>query len=104
VRWRQLATAVDTLVVLMGVSRLPHVVRQLRDAGRAVDTPVAVVARATTAAQQVVTGTLETIVGDVRLAGIDAPAVIVVGDVVALADRLAPMTGGVLESVAALTS
>jgi siroheme synthase len=88
----------------MGVSRLPHVVRVLRAAGRAADTPVAVVARATTAAQQIVTGTLDTIVRDVRIARIDAPAVIVIGDVVALGGRLAPMTGGVLESVAALTS
>jgi uroporphyrin-III C-methyltransferase len=94
VRWAALAGAVDTLVVLMGVSRLRHVVRALRAAGRPADTPVAVGARATTADQQAVTGTLATIATIVDAAGIDAPAVIVIGDVVRIGERLAALAGG----------
>ena len=104
VRWSQLATAVDTLVVLMGVSRLPDVVRVLRAGGRLATTPVAVVARATTADQRIVTGTLATIVADVALASIDAPAVIVIGDVVGVGERLAAVRQRGAESAAALTS
>ena len=89
VRWQALAHAVDTLVVLMGVARLPDVVARLLAAGRSADTPVAIVARATTESQQVLTGTLRDIVAQARDASVAAPAVIVIGEVAALSARLA---------------
>jgi len=70
----------DTLVVLMGLGRLPTITRRLIDHGLNRGTPVAVIGSGTVDAQRVVTGTLTDIVH--RAARLDAPAVIVVGNVV----------------------
>jgi len=88
VDWQALATAVDTLVVLMGSTALPVIAERLVAAGRPASTPVAVVHRGTTIAQRVVTGTL----GDIasRAADVAAPAVIVIGEVVGLGSLIAP--------------
>ncbi len=87
--WERLAAATDgTLVFLMGVGNLPNIVAALRRSGRPADTPVAVIANGTCPEQQTVTGTLANIAE--RAAGvIRPPAVIVVGAVVTLAERLA---------------
>ena len=91
VNWKALATAVDTLVVLMGAAALPAIAERLMGAGRPASTPAAVIHGGTTAAQRVVTGTL----GDIasRAATLAAPAVIVIGDVVGLAAVLGPRPG-----------
>ena len=47
--WRDLARAGGTLVVLMGLGRLPAILEAVRDAGRGADTPAAVVCSGTTA-------------------------------------------------------
>ena len=81
VDWAALAATGGTIVVLMGVGRLPDYTTALLDAGMRPDTPVALVERGTWPGQQVAAGTLETIV-DVRDdAGIPPPAVTVIGDV-----------------------
>src|SRR5688572_29813486 len=85
VDWARLATAVDTLVVLMGLAALPGIVEALLAAGRAPATPVALVQAGTTAAQRTVTGTLADIVERARTAALEPPVTIVIGDVVALA-------------------
>jgi uroporphyrinogen III methyltransferase/synthase len=87
VDWSKLATAVDTLVILMGLGNLPMIVSKLIANGRRVETPVAVIRCGTTAKQQSVTGTLGNIVE--RSKRLKAPALIVVGNVVSLADKLA---------------
>jgi uroporphyrin-III C-methyltransferase len=89
VDWTALAGAVDTLVILMGLHNLPAISRALLVAGRAPATPVALVRWGTTDAQETVVGRLDSIAdlaASVRLA---PPVVIVVGDVVALRERLA---------------
>lgn len=84
VRWDLLAHTGCTLVILMGAARLYPVVAALLEAGMPPATPAAVVESATTAAQRLVVGTLETI-GDLALAvGMRAPATIVIGEVVRL--------------------
>ena len=88
VDWAALATAVDTLVILMGLENLPRIARALRQAGRAAETPAAVIERGATTGQRVVVGRLDTIATRVAAAGVRSPAVIVVGDVVALRPRL----------------
>jgi uroporphyrinogen III methyltransferase / synthase len=88
VDWEALARGIGTLVFFMGVKNLPHITRQLTAHGMSPDKPVAVVRWGTTAAQQTVTGTLATIEGAVRAAGITAPAIIVVGEVVSLRETL----------------
>ncbi|AQL42845.1 uroporphyrinogen-III C-methyltransferase [Halorientalis sp. IM1011] len=81
VDWAALADTGGTIVVLMGVGKLPEYTRELREAGMAPDTPVALVERGTWPDQQVATGTLETIVQARDDAGIEPPAVTVIGDV-----------------------
>jgi uroporphyrinogen III methyltransferase / synthase len=82
--WESLAKGIGTLVFLMGVKNLPHIVQKLREHGKSPDTPVALVRWGTTLRQKTVTGTLDTIVAEVEKAGLKAPAVIVVGEVVSL--------------------
>jgi uroporphyrin-III C-methyltransferase len=87
VDWERLATAVDTLVILMGVGTLPRITARLLAAGRRADTPAAVIHRGTTQAEETVVGTL----GDIaaRAAQLQAPAVIVIGEAVAFRSLLA---------------
>ncbi len=88
VDWEALAATGGTIVVLMGVGKLPAYVAELRNAGLAADTPVALVERATWPGMAVATGTLDTIV-DVRdTAGIEPPAITVIGAVAATRDRI----------------
>ena len=86
VDWAKLATAVDTLVILMGLNNLPIIVTKLLAHGRASNTPVAVIRWGTTEEQESVVGTLADIVE--RSALFKPPALIVVGDVVSLAAKL----------------
>ncbi|WP_256296003.1 uroporphyrinogen-III C-methyltransferase [Haloarchaeobius salinus] len=88
VDWDALAATDGTLVVLMGVGKLPDYTAALREAGMDPETPVALVERATWPDMQVATGTLDSIV-DVRdEAGIEPPAITVVGDVAGTRDRV----------------
>jgi len=84
VSWRELARTGHTLVVLMGLHKLPIIAARLVALGRDPETPVAVVQEGTTPRQREVRGTLRTIAGQVHEAGIAAPAVIVVGPVTAI--------------------
>ena len=84
--WRKLAAGTDTLVLFMGVRNLPEISAVLIKEGRAANTPVAVIRWGTRAEQQTVTGILADIAE--RAAGIEAPAIIVVGEVVRLRDEL----------------
>jgi uroporphyrinogen III methyltransferase / synthase len=88
VDWSRLATAVDTLVVLMGMERLPAIVDELIAHGRPRSTPVALIRWGTTDAQTVVEGTLADIVDRAERARLAPPVVTVIGDVVALRSRL----------------
>ena len=81
VDWEALADTGGTIVVLMGVGKLPEYTRELQDAGMAADTPVALVERGTWPGQQVATGTLSTIVEARDDVGIEPPAITVIGDV-----------------------
>ena len=84
--WAKLATAVDTLVILMGLSHLPIIVAKLLAHGCSPARPAAVIRSGTTEEQESVVGTLADIVE--KSAAIEPPALIVVGDVVSLADKL----------------
>lgn len=88
VDWEALAATGGTLVVLMGVGKLPDYTDALLEADMDPATPVALIERATWADQRVATGTLETVV-DVRdREGIEPPALTVIGDVAATRDRV----------------
>ncbi|MEY7849158.1 uroporphyrinogen-III C-methyltransferase [Natrarchaeobius sp. A-rgal3] len=83
VDWTALAATGGTIVVLMGVGRLPDYAAALREAGMNPETPVALIERGTWPGQQVANGTLETIVEVRDEADISPPAVTVIGDVAA---------------------
>lgn len=86
VDWSKLATAADTLVILMGLANLPIIVLELIANGRSPETPAAVISSGTTSEQKSVFGTLADIVEKTAL--LEGPALIVVGEVVSLADKL----------------
>jgi uroporphyrinogen III methyltransferase/synthase len=88
INWEKLATAVDTLVFLMGRQNLPKIVAKLLEYGRSSDTPIAVIADGTHPQQQTVVGTLKDIAQRVKEHRLGPPAVIVVGEVVRLRDKL----------------
>ncbi|MBU1194345.1 MAG: uroporphyrinogen-III C-methyltransferase [Proteobacteria bacterium] len=88
-QWDIFAKSDATLVFLMGVKNLANITKNLMENGKAKDTPVALVRWGTTAKQQTVTGTLETIVDEVNKAGLKSPAIIVIGHVVSLREELA---------------
>nr|WP_222853666.1 uroporphyrinogen-III C-methyltransferase [Fodinicola acaciae] len=90
VDWAALGRLRGTLVLMMAIERLPAIAAALIDNGRAPATPAAAVQEGTLGSQLVVKGTLETIADDVSAAGLKPPAVVVIGDVVAVADRLLP--------------
>ncbi len=70
----------DTLVILMGLRRLPVIVDMLVQHGKASDTPVAVISRGSTAEQKTVVGSLADIAECAR--DLPTPAIIVIGPVV----------------------
>ncbi|HEX8465554.1 MAG TPA: uroporphyrinogen-III C-methyltransferase, partial [Abditibacterium sp.] len=78
----------DTLVFLMGVKALPLIVAKLLERGDSPQKPVALVRWGTRAEQETVVGTLETIENEVQKAKLKAPALIVVGEVVKLREKL----------------
>jgi len=84
-----LAAAGGTLVLFMGLARLPALAAGLIAAGLPAETPAAVVSRGTLADQAVVSAPLAEL--PARAAGLPGPALVVVGEVVALAESLAPL-------------
>jgi uroporphyrin-III C-methyltransferase / precorrin-2 dehydrogenase / sirohydrochlorin ferrochelatase len=86
--WPTLARLDGTLVFLMGVTLLEEAALQLVAHGKDPATPAAVVEDGYGPRQQLVTGTLRTIAARAIHAGVRPPAVVVVGDVVTLAEQL----------------
>ncbi|GIF58906.1 uroporphyrinogen-III C-methyltransferase [Asanoa iriomotensis] len=87
VHWPSVAKQGGTVVILMGLRHLPAIAATLVANGRPGTTPASVIQEGTTAAQRQVTATLETIAAEVAEAGLRAPAITVVGEVVAALRR-----------------
>jgi uroporphyrinogen III methyltransferase/synthase len=88
IRWGELARGADTLIFLMGVQRLPLIVAELTRHGLPAQTPAAVVSWGTYPRQTAVEGTLADIRERCEAARLPAPAVVVVGEVARLRERL----------------
>jgi uroporphyrinogen III methyltransferase/synthase len=88
-RWAELGRAVDTLVILMGMRNLPSLVAAIVEGGRDPATPAAAVMNGGLPDQRVVEAPLGELPRRVAEAGLGAPAVVVVGDVVRLREELA---------------
>ena len=84
VDWESLSRGAPVLVIYMALKHIEPIVERLLAAGRAVSEPVAVIAKATTAEQQVLESTLGKVAADIAASGIEPPAMVVVGDVVRL--------------------
>ena len=85
-----LATATDTLVVLMAAGKLAETCAELIGGGRAVHEPAAIVQWAGTLEQRSVVGTLADLPALAAAVSIGPPATLVVGAVAAMASELAP--------------
>ncbi|MDT2045085.1 uroporphyrinogen-III C-methyltransferase [Priestia aryabhattai] len=88
VKWEQLSTAVDTLVIYMGVKNLSYICESLIEHGKSKDTPIALINWGTYGEQRTVSGKLDTIVDIVKKEKIGNPSIIVVGEVVRFHEKL----------------
>ncbi len=86
--WAALAKGSPVLVLYMAINHLPQIVEKLIAAGRDPHTPAAAIAEATTPRQRRVTATLATLVAAIAAADLHPPAIVVIGAVVGLEDRL----------------
>ncbi|MCI2263259.1 uroporphyrinogen-III C-methyltransferase [Xanthomonas indica] len=86
--WAALAQQRQTLAVYMGVAGLDTVRTRLLRAGRAADTPFALVENGSRPEQRVVTGTLADLPDTARAHGVRSPALLILGEVAALASTL----------------
>ncbi len=86
--WDRLSLGGGTVVFYMGVTTLRRNMQRMMDHGRSADTPVALVRWATTPCQQVLVGTLADIADKAETSGFKPPAVTIVGEVVALREKL----------------
>jgi uroporphyrin-III C-methyltransferase/precorrin-2 dehydrogenase/sirohydrochlorin ferrochelatase len=86
VEWDAVARLRGTVVLLMAVQNLPKIAVRLVEGGRAASTPVAVVSEGTMPGERTLVSTLGTVADDVRRERVRPPAIVVVGDVVAVAN------------------
>jgi uroporphyrin-III C-methyltransferase len=87
--WNVLARCGLTLVIYMGIARLPQLVEALARGGMAPDTPAAIISAAHTPRQRQARCTLGTLVDTVEREGLGSPAILVLGDVVQAAPMVA---------------
>lgn len=87
--WSELIHDHQTTVFYMGLVGLPVICEQLIAHGRSPDTPIALIQQGTTVNQKVVVGTLATMVERIANDPVQAPTLIIVGDVVKLRETLA---------------
>ena len=86
--WRMLATPGQTLAGYMGVGELPRVQHNLIENGRAAETPIALIENGSRPDQRVVRATLGDLASSARQHRLRSPALLIVGEVAALADHL----------------
>jgi uroporphyrin-III C-methyltransferase/precorrin-2 dehydrogenase/sirohydrochlorin ferrochelatase len=86
--WTSIARQNQTVVVYMGLLKNDVLARQLIAYGRCPNTPVAIIENGTTSAQRVITGTLGCLTEMVEEQQVISPALMIIGEVVALAHQL----------------
>jgi uroporphyrin-III C-methyltransferase len=97
--WSSLASAADTLVVMMALRNLRSIVHQLIINGRSLTTPAAAIQSATTPHQRVVVSSLRDIAEEAERQGLVSPVLLIVGEVVHMADSR-PVQGSVADEPA----
>ena len=86
VKWKKLAKSVDTIVIMMGLSRIGIISKKLIDGGMDKDMPVAVIQNGTTPRQKMIKGTISNITNKIKRNKIKPPTNIIIGQVVDLSD------------------
>ena len=86
VKWKKLAKSVDTIVIMMGLSRIDIISKKLIDGGMDKDMPVAVIQNGTTPRQKMIKGTISNIANKIKRNQIKPPTNIIIGRVVDLSD------------------
>lgn len=86
--WAALARTGQPIVVYMGLANLPRIVGALADGGLPGATPTAIIMAGTTPEEKIVVATLDTIATEAAAAGIEAPALIIVGGIVSMRAEL----------------
>ena len=84
VKWRNLAGSVDTIVVMMGLSRIAVICSELVAGGMDANTPVAIIENGTTDKHRTITGNLTDIASKAQSSNARAPANIIIGNVVSM--------------------
>ncbi|MET0955850.1 MAG: uroporphyrinogen-III C-methyltransferase [Cryobacterium sp.] len=92
-----------TIVVLMGVGTLPHLASGLARHGMRADMPVAIIERGFSAHQRTTVAAIDTVVQVAGEVGARSPAVLVIGDVVRLAQQDDATAVAVLANAATLS-
>ena len=86
VKWKKLAKSVDTIVIMMGLSRINEISKKLIEGGMDKTTPVAVIQNGTTPKQKMIKGTISNISNKIKKNKIRPPTNIIIGRVVDLSD------------------
>ena len=86
VKWKKLAKSVDTIVIMMGLSRIEVISRKLIEGGMDKNMPVAVIQNGTTSKQKMVKGTISNIANKIKRNQMKPPTNIIIGRVVDLSD------------------
>ena len=86
VKWKKLAKSVDTIVIMMGLSRIGVISKKLIDGGMDKNMPVAVIQNGTTLQQKMIKGTISNIANKIKRNKIKPPTNIIIGRVVDLSD------------------
>ncbi|MEE8186117.1 MAG: uroporphyrinogen-III C-methyltransferase [Nitrososphaerales archaeon] len=82
--WARIVKAVDTIVILMSVGNLDNISTEMIRAGLSVDAPVAIIQNGTLPNQRIIRSTIGKIGEEVKSRGIEAPSIVIVGNVVSL--------------------
>ncbi len=99
--WDMIVRPNQTVAVYMGLQTLDKLTDELMQRGAARDLPVAVIDNGTRPTQSVITGTLDDIAAKTADAGLKGPAMVIIGTVVTLHNKLAWFGTAETESLAA---
>jgi len=86
--WAALARTGQPLVIYMAMHNLAQIVTALLSGGMSPETPAAIIAAATTAQEHVLVSRLDRVVAEADTAGMEPPAIVVVGEIVRMRERI----------------
>jgi uroporphyrin-III C-methyltransferase len=89
--WAPLARARQPIVLYMVMHNLEKITQALMRGGIAPATPAAVIASATTPEERILVSTIDRVAADARAQGLEPPAIVVVGEIVAVREQLSAM-------------